>query len=107
MLWKAVFFVLGEDQIAVDDNVKDPARTFDEFGLDAELALDCIRQTGGLGQVVSHATVFNADLHAGDSERIAHAPTATRPGAPMCSTIASAKAEHFSSVAPSMRRSKS
>ena len=118
MLRESIFVVLGEDQVTVDNNVEYPVRALDELGLEAELAFDCLRQTGGLGQVVSHNAVFDADLHADDSKRIdvgialsvgrdCHAPTATLPGTPMCSTIASAKAEHFSSVAPSMSRSKS
>ena len=70
MLREAIFVVLGDDQIAVDDDVKYPARAFDEFGLDAELAFDCLRQTGSLGQVVSHDAVFDADLHADEPGRI-------------------------------------
>ena len=118
MLRESIFFVFAEDQVTVDDDVEYPVRALDELGLDAVLAFDCLRQTGGLGQVVSHNAVFDADLHADEFKRIdvgialslgrnCHAPTATLPGAPMCSTMASAKAEHFSSVAPSMSRSKS
>lgn len=67
MLREAIFVVLGEDQITIDDDVKDPVGAFDEFGLDAVLAFDCVRQTDGRGQVVSHPAVFDADLHADDS----------------------------------------
>ena len=69
MLREAIFVVFGEDQVTIDDDVKDPARAFDEVGLDAERAFDCLRQTGGLGQVVSHPAVLDADLHADDSKR--------------------------------------
>ena len=41
----------------------------------------------------------------GEEDPVGHAPTATP--APICSMMASAKALHFRSVAPSMRRSKS
>ena len=70
MLGEATFVVLGEDQITIDDDVKDPARAFDELGLDAEFVLDCVRQTGSRGQVVSHPAVFDADLHADVSKRV-------------------------------------
>ena len=96
MLRESIFVVLAENQITIDDDVKDPARAFDKFGLDAELAFDCFRQTGGLGQVVSHPAVLDADLHAAKSGRIdvaiirslgrvGHAPTSILPGALMCS----------------------
>ncbi len=70
MLGEATFVVLGEYQITIDDDIKYAARSLDELGLDAELAFDCLRQTGSRGQVVSHPAVFDADLHADDSKRV-------------------------------------
>lgn len=70
MLRESIFLVFAEDQLTIDDDVKDPAGAFDELGFDAKLVFDCLRQTGGLGQVISHTAVFDADLHAVDSGRI-------------------------------------
>ena len=55
--------LLAPDLGAVDVYVENSARTLDELGLDLERLLQCIRQTGGSGKVVSLAAVFDADLH--------------------------------------------
>ena len=54
---------LGIDQVAVDFDVKDAARSFDHFGVDASFLLDDGRHTGGLGAVVSLHTKLNGDFH--------------------------------------------
>jgi len=40
---------LREDQLAVESHFKDPVAPLDELRLDAELAPDLVRQTGGSG----------------------------------------------------------
>ena len=60
---EAAHVLLAPDLGAVDVDVEDPARTLDQFGLDLERLLQCVRQTGGSGQVVSLAAVLDADLH--------------------------------------------
>jgi len=48
MFRKPVGFKLGKDQFAVRDNVKRPNFAGPYVRIDAELFLDCGRQTGGL-----------------------------------------------------------
>ena len=55
--------LLGPDLGAIDVDVEDPARALDELGLDLKRLLQCVRQTGGSGKVVSLAAVFDADFH--------------------------------------------
>jgi len=50
---------LGEDQLVVDGDLEDPAGPLDELGLDAQLLLDLLRQTGGAGIVVSDPAVLD------------------------------------------------
>jgi hypothetical protein len=57
--------VFAVDEPAVRLNVEDAAGTLDELGVEAVLALDGGRQTGGPGVVVSLHAVGNADLHGG------------------------------------------
>jgi len=63
VLGEAAGLELAEDQLAVDADVEDAAAALDQLGLDAELALDCVRQTGGLGKVVSLAAVLDRHFH--------------------------------------------
>ena len=44
---------------------EDAPAAFDEFGGDVELGFDCIRQTGGLGRVVSLYAILNRNVHVG------------------------------------------
>jgi hypothetical protein len=55
--------VLAVDEPAVGLDVKNAAAAFDELSLDSELLVDGVRQTGGLGGVVSLHAVFDGDLH--------------------------------------------
>lgn len=45
-LWEAVRLVLGEDHVAVDNDVENPSTSADQFRFDAGLALDGGCQTG-------------------------------------------------------------
>ncbi len=47
--WKAAQFVLGENHVAVDDDVEDSAASTDQFRFDAELVFDGGCQTGSPG----------------------------------------------------------
>lgn len=51
------------DQVAVGLDIEDAAAAFDQFALDAELVLDCFRQTDGLWRVVSLNAVFDRNVH--------------------------------------------
>jgi len=53
------------DQPTVNDNLENAAARLDEFGFGGEALPESGRQTGGSVVVVSHATVFDADLHQG------------------------------------------
>jgi hypothetical protein len=55
--------LLVPDLRAVDVNVEDAARPFDQLRFHFELALDRIRQTGGCGKIISLPAVFDGDLH--------------------------------------------
>ena len=48
---------------AVDVYVKHTARTLDHVEIGAELIFNCVRQTDGLGCIISLYTVFDADFH--------------------------------------------
>ncbi len=63
VLWKPAGFLLAVDQLAVDLDIEDAAAALDQLAFDAELALDRIRQTGGLGLVVSFHAVLNRNVH--------------------------------------------
>ena len=67
-LREAPHLLLGEDQLIAESDVEDPARAFDQVGLNAELLLDVGRQTGGSGVVVSDGAVLDRDVlgHAGN-----------------------------------------
>ena len=55
--------MLGVDQVAIHDDVKDSASAFDQFCLESRRFLNGIRQTGGLRGVVSLYAVGDADSH--------------------------------------------
>ena len=63
VLWKPAGFLLAVDQLAVDLDIEDAPGALDQLAGDAELALDRIRQTGGLGLVISLHAVFNRNVH--------------------------------------------
>ena len=60
-LGKAARRAFGEDQLAVEGDFEDAVLPFDQGGLDVELVVDLVRQTGGSGLVVSNHAVL--DLH--------------------------------------------
>ena len=47
MFREAADFVLAEDHLAVDFDVKDAAGAGDQLGLDSVFGFDGVRQTGG------------------------------------------------------------
>jgi hypothetical protein len=55
--------MLGEDFLVAERDVEDPSAAADDRRIDIELLLDLGRQTGGSGQEVSNAAVFDRDLH--------------------------------------------
>ena len=55
--------MFAENHLAVGLDVENAAGTFDHFSIDSEAFLDRIRQTGGLGVVVSLHAVLDADFH--------------------------------------------
>jgi hypothetical protein len=57
-----VGLLLGEDQLVVEGDLENAAAPPDQLGLDAELAFNLRRQTGGARVVVSHCAVFDAYL---------------------------------------------
>ena len=59
--------VFAEDQLAVDLDVEDPAASGNEFGLDTIFDLDRIRQTGGVGEIVSFVAIGDGNVHVNDS----------------------------------------
>ncbi len=65
MFRKSAGFLLAVDQLAIDFDVEDSPTAFDEFGGDVEFGLNGIRQTGGLGRVVSLYAIFNGNVHVG------------------------------------------
>lgn len=63
-LRKSTRLVLGEDHFTVDGDVEDSSASADQFGFDAEHALDRSCQTGSSRQVISLTAIGNRDLHA-------------------------------------------
>lgn len=55
--------LLIPDLRSVDVNVEHPAGPLDHRGVDVELVLNRLRQTGGCGIVVSLHAVLDADVH--------------------------------------------
>ena len=65
----AVLLLLGEDQLSIEGYFEEAAVTRQQLqlvDLFAELIQERVRQADGLGEVVSHAAVFDGD---GDSSR--------------------------------------
>ena len=56
-------FVLRIDELAVDVDVEDAARAFDQEGLFAERVLDLCSQTDRFGFVASGSAVGDGDVH--------------------------------------------
>ena len=54
--------LLGEDQLIADRDLEDASVAPDQLGLDAELLLELVRQTGGTGVVVSDGAVLDDDV---------------------------------------------
>ena len=63
MFRKSAGFLLAVDQLAVDFDVEDAPAALDELGVDAEFGLNGVRQTGGLGSVVSFHAVLDGNVH--------------------------------------------
>lgn len=51
------------DQLTVDFDVVDSAASTDKFSVNLECFLDPGRQTGGSGEKVSLAAIFDRDFH--------------------------------------------
>jgi hypothetical protein len=60
---KSPGLMFAVDQVAVGLDIEDAAAALDQFALDAELVLDCFRQTDGLWRVVSLNAVFDRNVH--------------------------------------------
>ncbi len=60
---KSTRLVLRVDSFPIDNNIKNAAPALDQFAIDRKLRLYCIRQTGGLGCIVSLHAVRNRNLH--------------------------------------------
>jgi len=54
---------LGEDRLAVDTHLEDPAASRTQGNGGPELPFELRRQTGGAGLVVSNHAVENLDVH--------------------------------------------
>jgi hypothetical protein len=63
MCGKPERLMLAVNQATVQLNIKNAAFAFHEIDIQIILLLDCGRQTGGLGRVVSHDTIRNPYLH--------------------------------------------
>lgn len=63
VLREAADVVFAPDLRAIDMDVKNAALAFDHLGVDAELVVNRLRQTGGSRVVVSLHAVFDADFH--------------------------------------------
>jgi hypothetical protein len=61
---KAAAVVLAPDLLAIGHDVEDAAGPFLESGGNPDLLLDRIRQTGGIGVIVSLPAVGDGDVHA-------------------------------------------
>ena len=60
---EAAGLVFRVDPLPVDGDIEDSAAPLDQFRLDSRTLLNCFRQTGGIGQVVSLHAVGDGDLH--------------------------------------------
>ena len=63
MFRKPIFLVLGKDQLAISVDIKDPTFAFNLLHFKSKLVLDGFFQTGSFRQVISHAAVFDSDMH--------------------------------------------
>ena len=63
ILRKALLLVLGEQDLAVDDDIELARRPRDELRVDARLLLDLGRETRGARLVVSGLAVLDRDVH--------------------------------------------
>ena len=63
MFGKPARLCLAVDQVAVDGHIEYAAGAFGQFGLDPECLVNRVRQTDGLGVVVSLHAVFDTDFH--------------------------------------------
>jgi len=59
----AADLLLGEDELAVENDVELSAGALDERGVEATRLLDLGRQTGGPGKVVSLHAVGDLEVH--------------------------------------------
>jgi hypothetical protein len=66
VLREPAYVVLAPNLRAVDVNVEDAAGAFDQLRINAELLLDCFRQTGGCRKVVSLHAILDRDVHLGN-----------------------------------------
>lgn len=55
--------VFAPHRLAVDVDIKNTARTFQQLGRHVELLFDLVRQTGGSRQIVSLRAVFDGNVH--------------------------------------------
>jgi hypothetical protein len=55
--------LLVPNLLAIDMYIEHPARTLNQLGIHVELFLDCCRQTGGLGKIVSLRAILDGDGH--------------------------------------------
>lgn len=56
-------FEFGVNQLSVRDNIEDTFASRDQLSVHTEGAVQFLRQTGGIGSVVSLGTVMDFDLH--------------------------------------------
>lgn len=67
VLGKSACLFLAVDELAIHLDVKNSAAAGDHLDLNLELTLDSVRQTDGLGLVVSLHAVFDGNVHIGPS----------------------------------------
>ncbi len=64
VLGEAVRFVFAVDVRPVNFDVEDASSAFDQFRPGARASFDCVRQTGGLWEIVSLNAIGDRNLHA-------------------------------------------
>lgn len=69
VFWKAPKLLLRVHQIVVNADFKHAARPADQHGFKLKLLRNLGRQTGGLGEVVSDAAVFDRYFHVYETPR--------------------------------------
>ena len=67
VLGESACLFLAVDELAIHLDVKNSAAAGDHLDLNLELTLDSVRQTDGLGLVVSLHAVFDGNMHIGTS----------------------------------------